>query len=175
VSVKDDPKARVKAADAKLLLEDGATASEFARVLGDLHDERGFVATAAIRFDGTPAFRKMTLAAAERDRDVLHLWFTGLVQHHVTDAVQALDAALIIAVRPDGCIDTATWGRDKTACDAIAAWRTEQMKRLPRAPFETWFGWGHEGKPTRLKPAEYASLTAGQQAYVDKNTHPDAR
>lgn len=95
------------------------------------------------------------------------------------DAKEIMDryhaqAVVVILVRDDGVVDTATYGRNEGACAVIARWRDGLMSKLPVSPFQTWFGWGNGGRAKRLTPAEYATLNDQQKAYVDINTHPKA-
>lgn len=82
-------------------------------------------------------------------------------------------AVVIINVTDDGSVDCATYGEDAGACKIIGDWAADFMEHsISVAPFQTYFGWGHDGVPTAMDAKEYASLTANQRAYVGANSHP---
>lgn len=85
-------------------------------------------------------------------------------------------AVVIINVTDDGRVDYATYGEDAGSCKVIGDWAQGLANStFSAAPFQTYFGWGHEGTPTPLSAKEYASLTPAQRDYVNANTHPSVR
>ena len=170
MTVSNDPKCRLRAEDAKRLMPADANAGD---ILYGLMKEHQLQAVTCIRFDSSSA--PLTVGASRENNDVLHDWIMNLMQYAVPNDVRRLDAAVIVGVAADGTVDTATWGVDRKACAAIAKWRDDVLfKCVTVVPFQTWFGWGNNGVPKSLTPAELASLTLAQRAYADVNTRPIA-
>lgn len=167
MAVKNDPHSVIKAEDAQPLM--GLDPESLAAALTKLHFLRGFRVTSAVVFDGTPRMIKHTIGGTSEDIDIFHEWLTNLVAT-TAKKVQSEIGAVIFAVRSDGVIDTATWGRDATACISVAQWRDEALRVVTYAPFQTWYGWRNKGKPRRLRTIDYEGLSKKQKAYVDRVT-----
>lgn len=85
-------------------------------------------------------------------------------------------AIIVVGVRSDGVIDVMSAGRSKADCKIIGDYAQNQFgDHIPAAPFQTWFGWGHAGVPTKLRQSEQEALSAGAQRYVEANTPKNAR
>lgn len=166
MTVSNDPNCHLKAEDAKRLMPADVDA---VRLLFDLLERHQMQAMACIWFNSDKS--PLTVGSSPENNEILYDWITNLTRYAVPHDVARLDAVVIVGVAADGTVDTATWGVDRKACAAVAKWRDESLfKCVTVAPFQTWFGWGNQGVPKSLTPAELESLTLAQRAYVDANT-----
>lgn len=170
MTVKDSPDSRIKARDAKTLLalQPGLETWNHLHTLTNAH---GLKAAGCIVMNKGADPLIDTAAHVEEDRLVLSEYLIGYCQHLPYDDVKALRASMILAVRDDGVIDTATWGIDFQACEDMAEFRDMMMEELPAAPFQTWFGWGNEGRPKKLSAEELKMLGDRGREFVERNTH----
>lgn len=169
MAVKDSPDTKVKALDAKIVME--ATR----RGLGpdSLESLRGRKSLRAcfayyLLFDVDP---RVLISADAVDLPILADWTKNAVSRI---AAKPSEGIVIIAIREDGWIDVATWGRTQADCGLTGTLGSAMMKSLPACPFQTWFGWGNQGQPKSLSDGQVATLNATAQAYVERNTHPRA-
>lgn len=88
-----------------------------------------------------------------------------------------LRACVLIGVRRDGRIDVASHGEDAWSCNIIAEWAHGLVSPygLAQAPFQTAFGLGYDGVPTRLSDAQMDGLAPHVRAFVEAWTHPQAQ
>ena len=167
--VNDSPDTRVKAADAKPFLGVGDPL-EASRLTEALIAREGLKALVVIETSGA---RPILLASAPGDKRggaILHEWITKTFP-----ALPTLrKAAVIVAIHADGVIDTATWGADRFHCAEAGRWADKLAEHFYHAPFQTWFGFGSGGAPTKLSKAQLETLTPKSRDWVAKHTHPDA-
>ena len=84
-------------------------------------------------------------------------------------------ALIVVGVRENGTIDVMTDGRDPADCSVVGDYAQNQFgTHLPRAPFQTWFGWGNGGVPLALTAVQLSELSEAGRRYAARNTHPDA-
>lgn len=84
-------------------------------------------------------------------------------------------ALIAVGVRDDGTVDVMSHARDRADCRVIGDYAQGQFgSNLPKAPFQTWFGWGNAGVPLALTKTELEQLGAYGRRYVAANTHPQA-
>lgn len=170
MAVRDDPKSRLKANDAKAAMNLApATGHAFCLDLMNRHRLQGVVVLVFSRgLIGTSYGCVEPLGGY-----ILSDWI-GRVAARAPPHLYSTLSALVLGVRDDGVVDTATWGKSKAECEKIAKWRDEVLEKyLTVAPFTTWFGWGADGVPTPMSAEDLASLSAQQRAWVEKHTrHP---
>ena len=170
MGIKDDPSTFIKAKDAKAFM--GAKTPEEASLLIDRlvahHAIRAVAAVVALHD------KPLLMVAAPGDKaGARHLneWLVKTVP-----ALPPLDRSVVlVAIRKDGWVDTATWGKTRALCDAAAAWRDRLAEHFYHTPFTTWFGHGKDGVPTKLSAEQLATLTDASRAWVAERTHPDAK
>ena len=171
MAVKDSPLSKVKARDAQKFMQvkDPADATRRINRLLAKHDLRGLIVVITANQP-----KPVVLTAVPDDKDgarILQDW----AQRTIPSMPEPLqDGAILVAIRKDGWIDTATWGVDARACAQAALWANALMELMPVAPFQTWFGWGTGGVPTRLSEVQLLGLTVRSVEYVQMHTHPDA-
>jgi hypothetical protein len=170
VTVRDDPNTRLKTADARAVLEfvAGSSLDRMLMLLQERHQLK------AITVIINPIGTRVTVGDDVSDAFTLEAWVKGAVERHPDPAMSRHISALLLAVRDDGVLETATWGATKAGCAVVAAWRDVIETEFSVCPFQTWFGWGNGGRPKRLRPEVYEKLSPGGQAYVNTFTHPDA-
>lgn len=84
-------------------------------------------------------------------------------------------AVIVVGVRDDGTVDVMSHARDRADCRVIGHYAQAQFgTSIPRAPFQTWFGWGNGGVPMSLTQTQLAGLDNYGRRYVAANTHPEA-
>ncbi|UTU08985.1 hypothetical protein CcrJ4_gp236c [Caulobacter phage J4] len=87
-----------------------------------------------------------------------------------------LRAVVIIAVRKDGVVDTATDGEDRWHKETIANYAHGLLSSTYAvAPFRTAFGVGTGGIPWRASEEELRGMSLEVRAWVAANTHPKAK
>lgn len=168
MAVSNDPASRLKAQDARPFIgADEATTQEYLHRLAVLH---GLKAVSVVQVAKQGVHAVHTYAHVAPDFKVLDgfvsAWSLGAIRPN------AQYGALLIGVRDDGAIDTATWGANRDDCAGMATWR--DALELNPAPFQTWFGFGNGGKPLAFSETQRSGLTETQLAYVDAHTHPRA-
>lgn len=168
MAVKDDPNSHIKVEDAKR-----AYHGPVPEMLEALCQTQGYKALVAFRFNGRGDARiDYRVPDDERGSAILGEWSSQTLR---AAGVPWFEGCVMLGVRHDGWLDTATWGINTEACAKMANWRNHILERdVTTAPFQTWFGWGNEGLPKRLAPAAYAALTPRQQEWADAHTHPQA-
>lgn len=171
MAVTDSPLTKVKARDAQKFMQvkDPAAASKRMGKLLTKHDLRGLVVVMTANQS-----KPIILTAVPDDKDgarILQDWAQRTIPS-MPDRLE--DGAVLIAIRKDGWIDAATWGSDARACEQAADWSDGLMELLPVAPFQTWFGWGTGGVPTKMTDIQLLGLTVRSVEYVSMHTHPDA-
>jgi hypothetical protein len=169
MAVKDSPDTKVKALDAKIVME--ATRRGLGPdSLNALRARKSLRACFAyyLAFDTDP---RAIVSADIVDQAVLDDWTRNAVARI---KAKPSEGVVIIAIRADGWIDVATWGRTQADCGLTGALGAAMLKNLPACPFQTWFGWGNQGLPKALSDAQVATLNETAQAYVSRNTHPTA-
>lgn len=68
-------------------------------------------------------------------------------------------AVVVLCVDRDGTVRVVSYGETKKKCDAIGAWAKGLWQfAITKAPFCTVFGWGNDGQPQPLAPAERAEM-----------------
>lgn len=173
MAINDSSESRIKAKAARTVMELQGGQEIFVHLHG-LMNAHGLKAITAIDLTAGDDVAKHTNAHTDGDRDVLHDYITGVVRHELPDDIKDRRGAVILAIRDDGVIDLATWGKTNDDCTAIGAWGADLMDRLPKAPFTTWFGWGYGGRPQKLKPSEMRQLGKIGRSYAERYTHPRA-
>lgn len=174
MTTKDDPRTRIKARDAQAVFEVQSTLRDAAPALLMMVRHRFKVVGMVRRRHG----RVETDVAAEdtRGAEIMRQWVDyEFAAAKLPAAPLPAEGVVILAIRDDGRCDAATWGADAAACLTFAKWRDRLVDAvMPKAPFQTYFGWGTEGRPRRMDPNDLAQLTIGQREYVARCTHPDA-
>lgn len=171
MAVKDSALSRVKARDAQrfLAVTDPASVSGRIKRLLSRHDLVG-VALMLAHIKPKPAI-VCSVPGDKAGARILQNW----AEKTFPNLPPLTEAVVIVAIRRDGWIDTATWGVDAVACDEAGRWAEELGEHhLYVSPFQTWFGYGTDGTPTRLTDAQLATLSDAGRDFVAENTHPDA-
>jgi hypothetical protein len=84
-------------------------------------------------------------------------------------------AMIMVGVRDDGVVDVVSYGQSKEDCRIIGDYAQNQFgANLPVAPFQTWFGWGTGGVPTKIRYDDIVRASPKARDYITANTHPDA-
>lgn len=171
MAIKDSPTTRVKARTAKAFFNKITAPDQFAPLAEALIDAKSL--KALVLFHNRDG-KTIVLGRASE------MIGTKLIDEwaHKTYAFMRplTDAAVLVAVRDDGVVDGATWGANKLRCADAADWRDDLCDtHLYLAPFQTWFGMGCDGVPTRFSKAQNAKITEGSIAYVERVTHPQAK
>lgn len=84
-------------------------------------------------------------------------------------------AVIVVGVRDNGVVDVMSHARSQADCRVIGDYAQQQFgAHLPVVPFQTWFGWGHQGVPLALDREQLASLSRSGRAYAATNTAPNA-
>lgn len=168
MAIRDSDTTRIKARDAERAWKLAPEApAYFLREVLDL----GFQAAAAIHFNG-PGRKIGMICLSDGDKpgsDILGDYLQNVLQRAQPD-ILALEGAAILGLHRDGMAEVATWGRDAKACRMLGRWAGRELEALPVVPFQTWWGYGRAGVPTPLTPAEMASLSKTQQAWVQART-----
>ncbi|AXQ69826.1 hypothetical protein HOU03_gp442 [Caulobacter phage CcrSC] len=87
-----------------------------------------------------------------------------------------LRAVIIVAIRKDGVIDTATDGDDRWTKDTIATYAHDLMAhQYTIVPMRTAFGVGTDGIPWRCSEEELEGFPQHVRAWIAANTHPKAK
>ncbi|UTC28248.1 hypothetical protein GURKE_02170 [Brevundimonas phage vB_BpoS-Gurke] len=168
MTISNDPACRLKAQDSRPFIgADAATADEYLHRLTVLH---GLKAVGVIQVARNAVDVVRCYAYVSPDLKVLDTFLRDWSARAINPEAQY--GALVVGVRDDGVIDTATWGASRADCAGMAAWR--DTLELTPAPFQTWFGYGNGGKPLAFTAEQRAGLTPSQLTYVDAHTHPRA-
>lgn len=170
MGIKDDPSTFIKAKDAKAFM--GAKTPEDASLLIDRlvahHAIRAVAAVIALHD------KPLLMVAAPGDKAGARLLNEWLVKT-VPEMAPIDRSVVLVAIRKDGWIDTATWGKTRALCEAAAVWRDRLADQFHLAPFQTWFGFGTDGVPTKLSAHQLSTLTETSRAWVAERTHPEAK
>ncbi|AXQ68786.1 hypothetical protein HOU00_gp339 [Caulobacter phage CcrPW] len=165
--VDDRPGARLKAEDARGLLH-------FPDRLGDLLTLKACLAGAKIVFSGNGYAPSVTAWGwTPRDQEVIEDYVKRRVEKNM-GGLTARQGLVLLAVRNDGSVDVATWGKSSQDCKVLGELGSKELGALPSCPFQTWWGWGNGGVPKRFPAQTLKTLSENTQAYVKKNTHPGA-
>ena len=168
MAIKDSPTTRIKARDAEKAWKLAPEAPAY--FLREVLDQ-GFCAAAAIHFNG--AGRKHGLIclsdADARGSEILGEYLQAVIDRAAPE-VRDAEGAVLLALGRDGIAEVATWGRGARDCRILGRWGGRELEALPASPFQTWFGYGAQGKPTPLTPAQLATLTPTQRAWVEART-----
>lgn len=74
---------------------------------------------------------------------------------------------VLFLITEDGWIETHTYGKTKKQCEVLGRWMASAHDNMfTTIPFTTVFGWGTEGKPTKITAEQWASLTDNQKQWV---------
>lgn len=170
MAVKDSPLTTIKAKDAKnAMFEAPKVSNEF---LVELLTRLDLQAVAV--FNINDGYVETSVHAQDTDsRDVLHDWSTFQARAFPS-TIANMRGALILSIRKEGQIETATWGQTEAMCRAIGTYSTELLEGISACPFQTWFGWGNEGIPKKLSESELKTLPAHHVDYVNRYTHASA-
>lgn len=107
----------------------------------------------------------------------------GTPIHGVDGVVAAAEAArhlgaqgiVLVAIGQDGTLTTSTW-TEKSGRPALglAEWaRSLEGHAITPVPFQTLFGWGRNGVPTRLTPEQLATLGPAGRDYAERLSFPE--
>lgn len=165
--VDDRPGARLKAEDARGLLH-------FPERLGDLLGSKGCLAGAKIEFVGKGYKPRVSAWGwTPSDKEVIEDYAKRRADKHMGHLTER-QGLVLLAVRNDGSVDVATWGKSSQDCKVLGELGSTELGALPACPFQTWWGWGNGGVPKRFPAQTLKALSENAQVYVKKNTHPGA-
>lgn len=171
MAINDSPDTRIKAIDAKTVLN----ASDPIGVLASIASDHHFKAMGAIRCDQQRVTPPWSAAWGQTpgDRDVMNVYIKALAQT-ASPQFTASRGVVLLGIHDDGAAEIATWGVDANDCKRLGTWGSMILNELPVAPFQTWYGWGNGGVPKRMAEDRIALLNGRQKLFVSEHTHPDA-
>lgn len=171
MAINDSKSTRVKAADAKRAFAESPDLS--ARFLAGLTDREGLKGLMVFHFVGGAPAHYNAFSWDGAGLNVLDEYARNTRDLFLPEALRRI-GVIILAIRSDGVIDVATWGKSNDHCAYLGTLGAILLKNLPVCPFQTWFGWGNAGVPKQMSAARRSDLGSNTLAWVDRNTHPDA-